>query len=146
MEFSHWGSCYTWSFKVLEMLLAAAGIILKNHKILLLQRTRFSKRYPNHWGCPGGKALPFETPEENAIREIKEECNLDFTPTEILKIGHWNGKKFYRFLGDWEGNIKIQEEEVQNYKWCTFEEAKQLEISFDFEEILDLLITKELII
>lgn len=128
------------------MLLAASGIILKNRKILLLQRSKDSNRYPNHWGCPGGKALPHETPEENAIREIKEECNLNFTPTEILKIGHWEGKKFYRFLGKWNGSIKIQEEEVQNYKWCSYYEAKNLQISFDYHEILDLLLNKKLII
>ena len=128
------------------MLLAASGIILENHRILLLQRSKYSNRYPNHWGCPGGKALPYETPEENAIREIKEECNLDFTPTEILKIGHWEEKIFYRFLGKWNGTIKIQKEEVQNYRWCSYEEAKKLEISFDYHEILDLLFNKKLII
>lgn len=127
------------------MLLAASGIILENRKILMLQRVSNSKRYPNHWGCPGGKAMPNETPEENAIREIKEECNLDFSPTEILKIGHWEGKKFYRFLGNWQGAIQIQEEEVQNYKWCSYEQAKALQISFDYHEILDLLKQRSLI-
>lgn len=128
------------------MLLAASGIILQRQKILLLQRTNYTKRYPNHWGCPGGKALPHESPEENAIREIKEECNLDFNPTEILKIGHWEGKKFYRFLGNWQGHIKIQEAEVQNYKWCSYEEARNLKISFDYFEVLDLLKDRKLIV
>lgn len=128
------------------MLLAASGIILQRNKILLLQRTSYTKRYPNHWGCPGGKALPDETPEENAIREIKEECNLDFSPTEIFKIGHWEGKKFYRFLGNWQGDIKIQKEEVQNFKWCTYDEAIKMRISFDYFEVLDLLKDRKLII
>ncbi len=67
------------------MILAASGIILQNKKILLLQRSHYTKNYPEFWGCPGGRAEQNETAEQNVIREVKEECNLDFTPTTILK-------------------------------------------------------------
>ena len=65
------------------MVLAASGILLKNKKILLLQRSDYTQNFPDHWGCPGGRAEPNETAEENVIREVKEECNLDFVPTKI---------------------------------------------------------------
>jgi 8-oxo-dGTP diphosphatase len=127
------------------MILAASGILLKNKKILLLQRSDYTQNFPDHWGCPGGRAEPNETAEENVIREVKEECNLDFVPTKILKTGIWQERKFYRFLGSWSGEIKIQEKEVVNFGWFSYEEAVQLNLSFDYKEIVDLLYSKVLL-
>lgn len=127
------------------MILAASGIILQEKKILLLQRSNYTQNYPGYWGCPGGRAEPNETPEQNVIREVKEECNLNFYPSEIIKTGIWQNRKFYRFLGTWNGNIKIQEEEVNDYNWFTYQEAKQLKLSFDYAEIVELLKTKQLL-
>ena len=90
------------------MVLAASGIILQHQKILLLQRSNYTSNYAGFWGCPGGRAEQNETAEENAIREVKEECNLDFTPKKIIKTGIWQERKYYRFLGDWSEKIKIQ--------------------------------------
>lgn len=125
--------------------LAASGIILKENKILLLQRSNYSKSYPNFWGCPGGRTEEGETPQQNAIREVKEECGLDFFPSKIIKIGVWQNKKFYRFLGTWKGKIKIQEEEVKAYGWFTFQEAIKLNLSFDYREIIEILHQKKLL-
>ncbi|MGV6845095.1 MAG: NUDIX hydrolase [Lutibacter sp.] len=119
------------------MILAASGIILQEKKILLLQRSNYTKHYPLYWGCPGGRAELNESPEENVIREVKEECNLDFIPFEIFKTGIWENRKFYRFLGSWRGTIKIQEEEVNDFNWFTYEEAKTLNLSFDYEDVIN---------
>lgn len=121
------------------MILAASGIILKNHKILLLQRSNYTQHYAGYWGCPGGRAELGETAEENVIREVKEECNLDFTPTKIIKTGIWQDRKFYRFLGDWSGEIRIQEEEVVDFNWFTYSEALKLDLSFDYRDVIDIL-------
>jgi len=127
------------------MVLAASGIILQHQKILLLQRTDYIPNYAGFWGCPGGRAELNETAEQNVIREVKEECNLDFTPKEIIKTGIWKERKYYRFLGDWSGKIKIQEEEVNDFNWFTYEKAMQLQLSFDYKEIIELLRKKELL-
>lgn len=121
------------------MILAASGIILQNKKILLLQRSNYTQNYPGYWGCPGGRAEKGETPEQNVIREVKEECNLDFTPTKIIKTGIWQDREYFRFVGEWKGEIKIQEEEVTNYNWFTYDEAIQLKLSFDYKEVVELL-------
>ncbi|MDD3722157.1 MAG: NUDIX domain-containing protein [Lutibacter sp.] len=127
------------------MILAASGIILKDKKILLLQRSNYTQNYPEYWGCPGGRAEIGETAEQNVIREVKEECNLDFTPTEIFKTGIWQDRKYYRFLGNWSGEIKIQELEVLDYNWFTFNEASKLKLSFDYKEIIQLLKKRQLL-
>jgi len=121
------------------MILAASGIILQNKKILLLQRSNYTQNYPGYWGCPGGRAEKGETPEQNVIREVKEECNLDFIPTKIIKTGIWQDREYFRFVGEWKGEIKIQEEEVTNYNWFTYDEAIQLKLSFDYKEVVELL-------
>lgn len=127
------------------MILGASGIILQNNKILLLQRSNYTERYPGFWGCPGGRAEKSETAEQNVIREVKEECNLNFFPTKIIKIGFWEGREYYRFLGSWSGEIKIQEEEVSDYNWFTYKEAIKLQLSFDYLEIIEILHNKKLI-
>jgi len=121
------------------MILAASGIILQNKKILLLQRSNYTQNYPGYWGCPGGRAEKGETPEQNVIREVKEECNLDFIPTKIIKTGIWQDREYFRFVGEWKGEIKIQEEEVTNYNWFTYDEAIKLKLSFDYKEVVELL-------
>lgn len=127
------------------MILAASGIILQNKKILLLQRSNYTKNYPEFWGCPGGRAEIGETAEQNVIREVKEECNLDFKPTKILKTGVWQNRKYYRFLGNWTGEIKIQELEVMNFNWFTYQEAIKLNLSFDYKEVLEILHKNQLL-
>lgn len=121
------------------MVLAASGIILENKKILLLQRSNYTEMFAGYWGCPGGRAELGETAEQNVIREVKEECNLNFTPTKIIKTGLWQERKYYRFLGNWTGQIIIQEEEVIDYNWFSFEQANKLQLSFDYQEIIEIL-------
>ncbi|MDP3312217.1 NUDIX hydrolase [Lutibacter sp.] len=127
------------------MILAASGIILQDKKILLLQRSTYTQNYPSFWGCPGGRAEKGETAEQNVIREVKEECNLEFLPTEIIKTGVWQDRNYYRFLGNWSGTIKIQVEEVTDFNWFTYSEAIKLNFSFDYKEIVELLKFKNLL-
>ena len=128
-----------------KKVLAASGIILKDKKILLVKRSNYTKIYPEYWACPGGRAEVGETPEQNVIREIKEEVNLNFKPTEILTTATWQNRFLYRFLGTWRGTIKIQEEELTDFGWFTYEEAKQLALAFDYGEVIELLQQKGLI-
>lgn len=127
------------------MILAASGIILRDKKILLIKRSNYTEIYPKHWACPGGRAERGETAEQNVIREVKEEVNLDFTPSEILTTATWQDRYLYRFLGQWIGEVKLQEEEVTDYDWFTFDEAKKLKLAFDYPKVIDLVHLKGLL-
>lgn len=127
------------------MILAVSGIILKDKKILLLQRSNYTKNYPGYWGCPGGRAEKNETAKQNVIREVKEECGLSFFPTKIIKTGTWENREYYRFLGNWKGTVSIQEEEVSNYGWFTYKEALKLPLSFDYKDVIELLHQQKLL-
>ncbi|NQZ85553.1 MAG: NUDIX hydrolase [Nanoarchaeales archaeon] len=123
----------------------AAAIIIKNKKILLTLRSINCSSYPKHWTMPGGRAELNETPIENVIREILEEVNLNFKPTSIYKIFKWKDYELYRFLGTWNGDIKLQESEATQYKFYTYEETSQLELAFDYKNILESLYKDNLI-
>jgi len=128
-----------------QKVLAASGIILKNKKILLIKRSNYTKIYPGFWACPGGRAESGETAEQNVIREVKEEVNLNFIPTEILTTATWQNRFLYRFLGTWSGKIKLQEEEVTDFGWFTYDEAKKLKLAFDYATVIALVKAKGLI-
>ncbi len=101
-------------------------IIIENDKVLLLQQVE------GHWGFPKGHMEKNETEIQTALREVKEETNLD---VEIDKKKRYNEyyitnrgsqKEVVLFIAKKiGGEIKVQEEEIRNIKWLLFKEAEQ---------------------
>jgi len=119
------------------MVIASNAIILKDKEILLVKRSDYTKAFPKCWACPGGRADEGETPEQAVERELKEEINLDFKPTKLFATGKWKDRDLYRFLGQWSGDIKLQEEELTEYDWFSYEDAVKLDLAFDYREIIE---------
>lgn len=117
---------------------AANGLLLKDNKLLLLKRSSKKELFANHWGCPGGGTENNETAEECATREVKEECNLDFIPNKLffLKKDPSSTATTSSFLGDWSGEIKLNEES-SDYGWFTYEDIENLNLAFTFRVIID---------
>ncbi len=102
-------------------------IIIENNKVLLVHQQK------GFWGFPKGHVEENETEVETAIREVKEETNLDvrinntktYTETYISDTG--NEKEVVYFLASIiGGTMTPQESEVSTIKWVTFEEALKL--------------------
>ncbi len=77
-----------------------------------------------YWGFPKGHIEVGETEEQTAIREVKEETNLDvtildgFRKTNSYQIGKRINKKVVIFLAKTNSkNVKIQHDEVEKFKW-----------------------------
>ena len=119
------------------MILTAAGILIDQKKIFLVKRVPFAKLYPDCWGCPGGKAEEGETLEETAIREVKEETNLDFKPTELFLKTYQNDREMHRYFGNWEGAVKLQEIEIADAGWFTYEMTRSMMFAFDYKFIIE---------
>lgn len=116
-------------------------IVIDNGKVLLV------KHNAGHWDFPKGHVEENETEIETAIREVKEETNVDveiqeknrhvieYSPKEdtTKQVVFFIAKKI-------NGNIRAQESEISIVKWMSFEEALNT-ITYDntrklFEDIL----------
>ena len=51
----------------------------------------------------------------------------------------------HRFTGTWKGEIDLQAEELSDYGWFSFDKTFELEMAFDYREIVELLFDKGLI-
>jgi len=123
----------------------ASAAIISNKKILLVKRVKNTLLFPEHWVFPGGRPEDGELPEETVVREVKEETNLDFLPSEVFMIGTYSEREMYRFLGSWNGSVKLQEEELSDFGWFTYYQALQLKLGFDYHTALDILYNRSLI-
>jgi len=125
------------------MIKSAGGILTKNINglphILVIHRKRY-----NDWSLPKGKCIEGESYENAAIREIKEETNID---AEI--ITHY--KDIYYSAGENEKitkyylmkivneNLFTENDETDIIKWVTYDDALNL-LSYDeLKKIIKLL-------
>jgi len=125
----------------------ATAIIYKDGKYLILQRSPNKKAFPLRWTVPGGGLdakdyinTPKTNPDawyfavENSLkREIKEEVGL-----EVENLKYLLDLVFIRpdgipvvtfsYYCDWKsGDVKLNDENV-DYKWVTYEEAKNYDL------------------
>ncbi len=103
---------------------SCGAIIFDNNKVLVIQQTM------GHWGFPKGHVEGVETEVETAIREIKEETNLDVEINKSYRyVEHYSPKEdvekevVYFIAKKTGGNIVAQEGEVQNIEWLNIDEA-----------------------
>ena len=107
-------------------------IILKNKKDLLVY-----EKNRNFWGFPKGNKENGENEIETAIREVKEEVGLD---VEIYKERRYTLNYIIRdeidkttvlYIAKAKNDeIIMQENEIENIRWCSFEEALNI-LTFD---------------
>jgi bis(5'-nucleosidyl)-tetraphosphatase len=97
-------------------------------RILLIQH-----RAAGYWGFPKGHAEGNEEPKAAAVRELKEETNLEvvrFLSEAIFEENYHfslHGKRIEKtvwfFVAEVAGSVKLQSFEVANSKWVLLSEA-----------------------
>lgn len=97
-------------------------------QVLLVQHGK------GHWAFPKGHANANETPEETAVREFNEETGLQIAT--FLDFPVQQEHYFFRhgpdlidktvsyFIAEVKGKLKLQKEEISDYKWLSLKEAE----------------------
>ena len=105
----------------------AIVIINQNGQILSLLRSESDNWKPLHWGLHGGHIDEGETPFEAALRETKEECNLDINPIYADSIITDENYRIYLYYAvQYSGDIQLSFEHSE-YKWYTVDELLQVQ-------------------
>lgn len=122
--------------------ITVAGAIVKNQKVLLLQRKREEKVFPGIlpeiWEFPKGKREFNETSIEAVIREIKEETGLlvrvvhpisvfEYVVETENEIKDVTAIVFLAYPVDPQQPVKINPKEHQAFRWFTREELLSLQ-------------------
>ncbi|MFP4497553.1 MAG: NUDIX domain-containing protein [Vulcanimicrobiota bacterium] len=112
-----------------------AVILPRDKEILLVRHVKKGRQY---WLVPGGGLDPGETIEECAIREIKEETNMDIKLLKLLFVSESVSTEYERhlinlfFLGrilNPDEKIKVNEDNrVREVKFIPVSELNDMEI------------------
>ena len=109
------------------ILTAGVGLFVFNDqdKVLMQLRTDY-----NQWGFPGGSMELGESFEETAMRELKEETNLDIKEMKLIKVlsgkdtyrEYPNGDKLYDItalfvITKYDGELRVNDDESKKFGW-----------------------------
>jgi ADP-ribose pyrophosphatase YjhB (NUDIX family) len=138
--------------KVQKIWLVSGIAVEYQGKFLITQQSK-GQWHEGKWAIPGGVIEPSLTVLENAKKEVKEEAGLDVEVTGLLGIQRRELKPkiptdptgilvYFLYHGKAQTNkVRIQEEEIADYKWLTLEELKNFPQS-DFREIMSFVIKR----
>ncbi len=105
--------------------------IMKDNKIWIQKRDSNKKIFPNLWEQSGGGVISGETSKDAAIRECKEELNINISDDELVYIGSY--LRVNDIVDIWLVNknlnneeIVLEEGEVSNIKFVTFDEFDKM--------------------
>ena len=106
------------------------AVVRREGRVLMIRRSDTVKRAPGVWGLPGGQQEPGESPLQGAVRELKEELNLDGHAVQILGSSpSYNGQfelVWVEVSVDDFGTLRPRPEEVGEARWVAPHELKSL--------------------
>lgn len=106
--------------------------VVHQGRMLMLQRAADSK-YPNQWCIPGGKIEKNETPEQCAIRELREETGIDAPALKyrLTNLGEIDSDREDLKFSVWHLDVPVRphvviERGFQGHGWFTLVEVMAL--------------------
>lgn len=118
----------TLSYPKRQAILAAAGVVVEDGRVLLLE-DRWGR-----WGLPSGFIEEGEAPEETVQREILEELGVESEIVALLRPEiRWDGPEGSTFVLlhyaiRLLGRDFITNEEVVQYRWVPFSELGEYKV------------------
>ena len=100
--------------------------VIANDKgeVLMLQRSKNNKAFPDYWDIPGGTLKDGEDPAQGAIRETKEETGLDISDpklffqksnVDVAKNKQFVILVFHAKISD--SDVQVNPKEHETYAW-----------------------------
>jgi mutator protein MutT len=116
--------------------------ITENNEILITQRHP-NKSWPLKWEITGGSILKGESPEEGAIRELREETGIEVADSDLNFVYNYipRGspsiyKCFVVFVNKEKTKIYLQEGETIAYRYLAYEEFKEFIKTNNYVDLL----------
>ena len=116
-----------WEASIEKAAIVSACLIKKDNKYLLVQESQ-PKAY-GLWNLPAGHVDKGEKIREAAIRETKEETGFDVKLINEIAILHEESNNAVKHIFTAEiigGELTIEEDEILDIKWLTYDEVKEL--------------------
>jgi 8-oxo-dGTP diphosphatase len=109
----------------------AGGVVCRLQPSGVVEAAVIHRRTPGDWTLPKGKLYPGETPEQGALREVKEETGFRCQLLRSLGSIEYNDRRgrrkiaFYWLMRRLSGRFQPGEE-VDHLLWLPFEAAAAL--------------------
>lgn len=103
----------------------SAAIIINEDKLLIAQRGYGD--YKGYWEFPGGKREAGETGEAAAIREIKEELNLDIKIDDFLITIDYDYPTFHLTMDCYLASADVTEMHINEHQAISWISSKDLD-------------------
>jgi 8-oxo-dGTP diphosphatase len=117
------------------------NLIVVNDKkqILLVKRATAKDGYKDAWSIPGGGLEGTENFETAISREIKEELDceikhMDFFRSYFMELAPERHARCVYFYGQIEGDIKLREDELSEYKWFDIDDPELLKLNYAYNQ------------
>ncbi|MGI8522831.1 MAG: phosphotransferase [Nocardioides sp.] len=107
---------------------AATAVVVRDPlgRVYLHRRTDTKDVYPGRWDfAAGGVVLAGEDPTEAAVREAEEELGVTSPLVALGEADYADDHTTYhafRFVTEWDGEVRWQPEEVADGRWVTLAE------------------------
>jgi ADP-ribose pyrophosphatase YjhB (NUDIX family) len=110
-------------------LILCAGAVVRDAagRLLLVRRGRPPSQ--GLWSVPGGRVEPGESPEQAAVREVREETGLDVTVGPLLASVEIGDYLVHDFAAEVVGGELRAGDDAVDVRWCSFDEAELLPLT-----------------
>lgn len=122
-----------------------AGLVVKDGKILVLQRNSNEDIYPDMWELPSGKREPLEPSNGSLTREIKEEAGIDIEVVMPVSIFDYQIEKPEEIRDSTQINfivipkgtkdVKLSDEH-QSFAWISDDEVDKYGMSEETKNVI----------
>jgi 8-oxo-dGTP diphosphatase len=116
------------------------SIVIRAGHVLLLQRSAEEKFLPGAWGIPAGKVEFGESPDEAALRELKEEAGICGTVRQIVGFSWFHSTYKSKPKENLQINLELECEpgetvalgpSSQAYRWMPIDRIEDSSIPLD---------------